>query len=157
MPKITNPRTTLRTRGPESLVGYTEDGLEPEDIQRSLAASQVVNQASGAGRRAEYPELLSDGVRENSDVLVAVRCDLCGHVFGLESMVRFQGKYFCTVHECAAEVLRAQGLPIQGKRSSDAPDWDLINSSLIMATDDGYMLVPDDWAEDNDVRMSADL
>lgn len=92
----------------KALVGFPESDSEltEEEIERELNRADVVNQVLGVQRPTEIVQLSATGARElQQDIGNAYRCDLCGHVFGAERMVRLSGKYYCTVNECAEEFI----------------------------------------------------
>jgi hypothetical protein len=138
MGRITDPRPTQRIDPRERVVGFAEtDGLSEDEIERSLRASDVVNQALGITPKVEIPIGLSSGVRELDSNMPAYRCDQCGHVFGLDRMIKYRGKYYCTVHECAEERLVGLELP---RGAETWPPFDFWNKFAILKTEEGNEL-----------------
>jgi len=141
MGRVNEPRRTINTLTREAVTGYAlADGLTEDEITQSLRANDVVNSVLGIGATTELRERISDGVRELRGTTPAYRCDLCGHVFERSLMVKFKGKYYCTVHECAEEMLESQGR-MEGRPTGEWPPFDFWFKFSASKTedDDKYM------------------
>jgi hypothetical protein len=146
MGRISQPRTKIEEIATASLAG---EDIPAEDLAMLANLSSKVNLGlseispkldTSPGAGAEV--VLVDGARELRGEGPATRCDLCGHVFGLELMVKFESKYYCTVHECAAEVITNSGHPIR-RDNPNWIDWDEINKYFLLVTETDETLEAD--------------